>query len=253
MRTCRIPGIAALALLAGTIGCAAMAMQPPPVQFAAMDPGTQCRAAIDRAERAYALPPRLLAAIGRVESGRAGPDGRVDPWPYSINAEGTDHIYASKAEAIAGVRALQAMGVRSIDVGCLQVNLMHHPDAFATLDEAFDPVRNADYAARFLIQLKDQTGTWAMATADYHSATPELGEPYAAKVRAAWAEENGHPDAWPPGSAAAPIGGRLAPGRVIGVNGPMGRVIALPMVGNGRGLLAYRANPVRIVSSGLLR
>ena len=74
-----------------------------------------------------AIPDHLMAAIGRVESGRRGPDGAVNPWPWSINAEGQDIIYESKAEAIAGVQALQAKGMRSIDVGCMQVNLMYPP------------------------------------------------------------------------------------------------------------------------------
>ena len=45
----------------------------------------------------------------------------------------------TRQQAVAAVQALQARGVRSIDVGCLQVNLMYHPIAFASLDDAFDP------------------------------------------------------------------------------------------------------------------
>ena len=51
---------------------------------------------------------------------------------------------------MAAVRAMQANGVRSIDVGCGQINLMYHPDAFPNLELAFDPQANAAYAARFL-------------------------------------------------------------------------------------------------------
>ena len=80
------------------------------------------------------------------------------------------------------MRTLQARGVRSIDVGCMQVNLMHHPDAFASLDEAFDPVANARYAARFLSALFRQTGDWSLATANYHSANADRGEDYQRRV-----------------------------------------------------------------------
>ncbi len=134
-----------------------------------------------------------MAAIGRVESGRSDGAGRVDPWPWSINAEGVDHVFQTKVEAVAAVRALQSEGVRSIDVGCMQVNLMYHPEAFASLDEAFDPGRNADYAARFLTQLHAQTGNWATATAWYHSATPELGAEYRRRVMAALPAEQAQP------------------------------------------------------------
>ena len=76
------------------------------------------------------------------------------------------------------MRALQAQGVRSIDVGCMQVNLMHHPNAFASLDAAFDPTANALYAARFLNTLYGISGSWVQATAAYHSQTPAIGADY---------------------------------------------------------------------------
>jgi hypothetical protein len=155
----------------------------------AMEPGLQCRTAIATAERAAGIPEHLMAAIGRVESGRRGPDGVINPWPWSINAEGQDIVYESKDQAIAGVKALQAKGMRSIDVGCMQVNLMYHPTAFPTLEAAFDPTENARYAARFLVVLKAQTGAWDKATAWYHSANAELGDPYQRRVMAVLPEE----------------------------------------------------------------
>ncbi len=118
-----------------------------------------------------------------VESGKRDPvSGAVYPWPWTINAEGIGHWYESKAEAIAAVQALQARGVRSIDVGCMQVNLSFHPEAFASLDMAFDPMTNAAYGARFLQQLFNQTNAWPLAAAAYHSFTPDVGADYATKV-----------------------------------------------------------------------
>jgi soluble lytic murein transglycosylase-like protein len=80
--------------------------------------------------------------------------------------------------------------VRSIDVGCAQINLMYHPSAFASVEQAFDPASNADYAARFLKELRDTTagGNWMTAAGDYHSLTPELAEPYRQQVEAAMAD-----------------------------------------------------------------
>ena len=169
------------------LGRAAHAQIAPSVGAA---PGVQCRAAIQAAERGTRIPPQLLAAIARVESGRPDPvTGEMHPWPWTINAEGQGMVFASKAEAIATVQKLQAHGIHSIDVGCMQVNLMHHPQAFASLEEAFDPTANARYAARFLMQLFDRTGAWPMAAAYYHSATPDLGQDYGRRVLAAWPEE----------------------------------------------------------------
>jgi hypothetical protein len=157
-------------------------LAPPP-------PGLQCRQAIQVAERAAAVPQQLMAAIARVESGRPDSRGTVHPWPWTINAEGAGQFFDSKEAAIAAVRTLQARGVRSIDVGCMQVNLMHHPDAFSSLDQAFDPAANAQYAARFLSDLYGQTRDWTRATAFYHSNTPDLGDAYQRRVAAVWPEE----------------------------------------------------------------
>ena len=155
----------------------------------AAHPGQQCRAAIQAAERAAALPPQLMAAIARVESGRRDAAGAVHPWPWTINAEGAGQYFETREAAQAAVRALQARGVRSIDVGCMQVNLAHHPAAFATLDQAFDPAANAAYAARFLSTLYAETRDWTRATAFYHSQTPALGEAYQRRVAAAMPDE----------------------------------------------------------------
>jgi hypothetical protein len=149
-----------------------------------------CEAQIAQAERTYKLPPRLLASIALVESGRRSPaDQEKTAWPWTINAEGKGQFFATKADAIAEVLRLRKRGVRSIDVGCMQVNLLHHPDAFANLDEAFEPATNVDYAARFLLDLKDKTRSWTQATAFYHSQTETLNRPYKAKVMQVWGEE----------------------------------------------------------------
>ena len=145
-----------------------------------VNPFVQCDAAIEAAAKLPGRPPdKLLAAIARVESGRLdGATGRVRPWPWTINVDGIGYFYDTKEQVIGAVQALQAKGKRSIDVGCLQVNLLHHPTAFAGLDEAFDPAANARYAVRFLVSLYGMTKDWPLATAYYHSSTPDRGEEY---------------------------------------------------------------------------
>ena len=149
--------------------------------------GAACSAAGHDAEQLGALPTNILISIGVVESGRADPlTGHVTPWPWTVNADGQGQYFPSKEEAEAFVRFAQASGAHDIDVGCFQISLQSHPDAFATLDDAFDPAQNAAYAARYLNQLKSQTGSWNTAIADYHSALPDLGLPYQRLVLAAW-------------------------------------------------------------------
>ena len=163
-----------------------------PGRPAGASPAAQCRAAIASAEHAAGIPDRLMQSIGIMESGRRDETGVVSAYPWTINAQGVGSYYASKAEAIAAVTALRARGVNSIDVGCMQVNLMHHASAFASLDEAFDPAANANYAARFLTRLLGQTGSWPGATAGYHSLTPGIGDEYARKVLAIWTRPAPH-------------------------------------------------------------
>lgn len=150
-------------------------------------PAASCVTAGEQAEREFGLPAGLLLAIGRIESGHFDPSTSMTaPWPWIIDAGGQDMIFATKAEAVVQTQATVAGGIRSIDVGCFQVNLLYHPHAFADLDEAFDPVANARYAAQFLAALHQRTGLWQAAVALYHSATPALGEPYRDRVLASW-------------------------------------------------------------------
>jgi hypothetical protein len=220
-------------------------------------PGTMCRAAISAAERAHAIPAGLLLAIGLVESGRTDPaTGQRHPWPWAVNAEGRGALLDTREAALAFVRQAEATGVRSIDIGCMQVNRVHHPRAFASLEQGFEPMANADYAARFLKQLKEGPagGDWMKAAGFYHSQTPERADGYRAKVQAAFA---GLPAAarvaGPPPSAMplpAPGGG----GQMLS-NGAGQASMLAASPGLGRGLDAYRARPVplALVAAGLRR
>ncbi len=148
--------------------------------------GSLCLAAATTAETEWRLPSGVLAAIGRVESGRWDPRTRqVEPWPWTANVAGDGRHYASLSDAIMDVARERAGGVRSVDVGCFQVNLLHHPHAFATIEQAFDPLANARYAARFLTVLRANTGAWDLAVGQYHSAVPQIGGPYRERVIAA--------------------------------------------------------------------
>ncbi len=157
--------------------------------------GILCQEATAAAENGTGVPNQLLGAISRVETGRYDPvAGGVRAWPWTINAQGVGHFYDTKEEAVAAARAFQAQGIRSIDVGCMQINLMYHPEGFASLEQAFDPHTNALFAARFLTDLFHQTGSWPHAAAAYHSQTPDLGIDYQNKVLEAWAEPIDRPE-----------------------------------------------------------
>lgn len=150
-----------------------------------------CIQAIREAERAHGIPHDLLMALGLQEAGMTFQGARTI-WPWSVNVEGRGHRFDTRAEAEAFVQGQLAQGIRSIDVGCLQINLRWHPDAFPTPGAGFEPALNADYAARFLGDLKTQTGDWWQAAGHYHSATPERKAIYLAGLsRHVAALENG--------------------------------------------------------------
>jgi hypothetical protein len=146
-----------------------------------------CIEATRSAERRHQLAPHLLGAISLAETGRWSQAHRASfAWPWTVMAEGRGRYLPSKAAAIAEVMRLQARGVRNIDVGCMQVNLHYHADAFDDLNQAFDPETNADYAAAFLRDLKDEVGTWKDAVAYYHSRDDRRGDKYQGRVYDLW-------------------------------------------------------------------
>ena len=176
-----------LVLLTLLVSCHAMADTS--IGVAPPD-GHLCRRAIAAAERAHGIPSQLLASIARVESGRRDQaSGTFNPWPWTINADGQGYFYETKAQAVAAALSERQHVAKSIDVGCMQISLTYHPDAFASLDMAFDPASNAEYGARFLMQLYEKTNSWPKAVGMYHSATPELGLDYQEKVYAVWPAE----------------------------------------------------------------
>ncbi len=242
----RLPVLAALLAVSQAAPAAAQAVawqQPAP------SPAAQCRAAIGTAERMSGVPERLMQSIGIMESGRRDEAGIRSAYPWTINAEGVGSYYATKAEAIAAVNALRARGVRSIDVGCMQVNLMYHANAFASLEEAFDPTANSAYAAKFLLQLLAQTGSWPAATAGYHSLTPEIGGDYARKVLAIWARPPTTGTPAPPlqPQPSSPIAASFA-----AQSAATARIIPMPgatTVAAGRSLDSYRSAPTRLAFS----
>ena len=141
-----------------------------------------CLREILDAQDRYDIPENILLAIGLQEAGIQR-EGVLTVWPWSVNAEGEGRIFESREDAMDWVSARQAENMRSIDVGCMQVNLHWHPKAFGSLDDGFDPVVNVDYAARFLRDLYFQTGDWELAAGSYHSFTPELRKKYLAALR----------------------------------------------------------------------
>lgn len=148
---------------------------------------SQCTQYFPQQEREKGIPIHLLAAIASAESGRWSKSLDMPlPWPWTINVEGKGYYFDTKAEAIAQTEAYLKQGKRSIDVGCMQVNLKHHAGAFRNLNEAFEPRKNVTYAAEFLRNNYEDLGDWVKATGAYHSRTPHLGSRYLKRIETTW-------------------------------------------------------------------
>jgi hypothetical protein len=161
----------------------AAAAPPPPSDWLASQ-AALCTSAIQGAEKAYRLPPNLLGSIAKVESGRPIIGlGDIKAWPWTINADGRGLFLDSKAAAVAWAQQALERGVHFMDLGCMQVDWQMHPGAFRSIEDAFDPVTNAMYAAKYLSALHDEAGgNWNVAVGWYHSHTEDLAADYRNRV-----------------------------------------------------------------------
>lgn len=133
-----------------------------------------CEVAAVNAQAQYGIPDNLLLGVVRAESSS-------HPWTTNFKGQGAFHDSKSAAEAY--VTSLLDAGSRSVDVGCAQVNLRWHPEAFDSLDRALDPVENIDYAARHLTELVDRLGSWQAAVGAYHNPSqPVRAAAYSERV-----------------------------------------------------------------------
>lgn len=147
-----------------------------------------CVDATAKFEKEFQIQKHLLTTISNVETGRWDETlQKRTTWPWTVNAQGKGYYYDTKEEAIAAVKTLQKNGVKSIDVGCMQVNLMYHGKAFANLNDAFDPEKNVEYGAKFLKNLyQNADEDWMKAATQYHSKKPHKAQRYGNKLAAVY-------------------------------------------------------------------
>lgn len=222
------------------------------------DPSVICDQVAQLAAAQTAVPISVLKAISLTETGRTR--GRsFRPWPWTVNMEGKGLWFDSRAEAKAYVDKEFARGARSFDIGCFQINYKWHGDAFASIDEMFDPLANALYAARFLQRLRIEQGSWGKAAGAYHSRTKQFAESYQARferIRGPLLAQDGQGipdipdivlaagDGQEPGAPAVPRVNRYPLLRAGGV-GALGSLV--PLGGQGTGPLFGARSPATVI------
>ncbi|MCG8277440.1 transglycosylase SLT domain-containing protein [Stenotrophomonas sp. NLF4-10] len=154
----------ALLLAAGLCVGAAHAREipPPAYQLAAQRAG---------------IPSTVLYAVALQESGIRR-NGRLVPWPWSLNVAGQSRRFATRADACAGLQqAMRTTPHTRIDAGLGQINLGYHRHRYTHQCDLLDPYRNLAIAAEILREQHTPGDDWLLAIGRYHR--PAGGEPAA--------------------------------------------------------------------------
>lgn len=154
----------ALGLLCGlaTLAAAAQEVPPPAYQLAAQRAG---------------VPSTVLYAVALQESG-ARLNGRLIPWPWSLNVAGVSKRYNTRAEACTGLhQALRQVPATRIDAGLGQINLGYQRHRYRQPCDLLDPYVNLAIAAEILREQHTPGEDWLVAIGRYHR--PAGGAPAA--------------------------------------------------------------------------
>nr|WP_256370222.1 transglycosylase SLT domain-containing protein [Sphingosinicella sp. BN140058] len=127
-----------------------------------------CPGLISEAEARRQIPRGLLMAIAITESSVNG-----IPNPYAMNIAGRAYHARDLNDMAGQISANWSRGVKSIDVGCMQINLLYHGDKFSRLTDLLHSPTNVEYGANYLIQLATARGSWREGVMDYHNKSSQ--------------------------------------------------------------------------------
>ena len=151
-----------------------------------------CIIATKKYEEIYDIPKNLLLSMALTESGKRIKNGEFISWPWTINKKGKGKFFDNKETAINYVKEYTKKGNKNIDIGCMQINFMYHPNAFKNFYEAFNPDKNVEWAAAMLKSLYAKFGSWESAVGYYHSYRKSKRKKYSQKVFNTLASLKGH-------------------------------------------------------------
>ena len=115
------------------------------------------------------LDPYILYAVALVESARI--NARLAaPWPWALNRQGRPIIPSSRLEARGILNEALNKGIRSIDVGLMQVNVRWNGHRVHRPDDLLDPETNIRVGADVLTEAIDSApGDLALGIGRYHT------------------------------------------------------------------------------------
>lgn len=117
----------------------------------------------------HRLPAEVLYSVALTESGQKLRNGKLRPWPWTLNVAGKALRYPTRRAAWQGLTAYLRQGIDLIDIGIMQVNWRYHRKQLGSPWQALEPFHNTHTGARILKREYQKTGTWKTAIGHYHS------------------------------------------------------------------------------------
>ena len=151
----------------------------------ASEGSNNCNYLTEKYGKIYKLPQKLLTSIALVESGIKKKEKPFQSWPWTLNVSGQSIYFDSKFETLKYLKE-NINKIKSIDVGCMQINTLYHLENFKDLSHIVEPEENVKYAAMFLSKLYKKYKSWNEAVSRYHSSIPQRKKKYLKKVHTYW-------------------------------------------------------------------
>ena len=166
--------------LRGVLPAALFGLTGPAVVWAG-DAGQACQAAAVQASAETGVPVDVLVAISMIET--AEEPAQPDAWPWTVATDEVRLRFPTRDDAVAYLGGIDSDATSTLEVGCFQLDLIRHARGFESAERALDPHANALYAARLLVELHREKGSWPLAAGTFHSRSIAQARSYAAAVQ----------------------------------------------------------------------
>ena len=115
------------------------------------------------------IPTVILYAVALAESGQKIKVAGYKPWPWTLNVAGVPRRYPTRKAAYNSLMYFLQQGVKSIDIGIMQINWRYHHKRLGTPWQALEPIHNTRTGAQILNDEYKKIGEWKQAIGRYHS------------------------------------------------------------------------------------
>lgn len=137
----------------------------------------------DHAASKYGVEKELLYAIALAESKKAAGSESMRPWPWALNIEGKGYLFETREEAETELNNAIAAGIKSIDVGPMQVNLLWNGFRVERPEDLFDIQTSAMVGAAILSEaMLSSPNDKTIGVGRYHNWDADKARVYGTRV-----------------------------------------------------------------------